>query len=164
MSSTNRRFIVAYILLVGLPLVGLAGVLKSGRGLAAPISIDGVWKVETSSSTSTSAAEPCDRAISSLLNSSLLVSQSGRSFELTLNGASKTTVDGSIDGKTLKASLGPVSGCASGQTVTLVASVDPQSDPKSLSGSLTAADCASCMPLQFRAVRQPRPQAAGGGH
>ena len=46
MQNTSRNFVVAYIVLVGLPLAGLAGVLRSGRNLAAPMSVDGSWKVE----------------------------------------------------------------------------------------------------------------------
>jgi hypothetical protein len=161
MSSTNRRFIVAYILLVGLPLVGLAGVLKTGRGLSAPISIDGVWKLSASTGLPT---QSCDQAVSSFLASSLVVSQSGKSLALTLNGASKTAFSGELDGRNIKASLGPVSGCPADQGVILVASVDPKSDPKSLNGFLSVSNCASCSPLEFHAVRQPRPQVAGGGH
>ena len=160
MSSTNRRFIIAYIVLVGLPLAGLASVLRSGRSLKAPLSIAGVWKVEAGADTP--AAQPCDQAISSLLHSSLTVSQSGRSVELTFNGTAKITANGSLDGKTLKASLAPAGGCPSDQPVRLVASVDPQSEPKSLSGSLSVADCAACVPVQFHAVKQPKPQSGAG--
>ena len=46
MPHTNRNFVVAYILLVGLAVARLRGVLKSGRSLTAPISVDGTWKVE----------------------------------------------------------------------------------------------------------------------
>jgi hypothetical protein len=146
---------------VGLPLVGLAGVLKTGRGLTAPISIDGVWKLATSAGLPT---QSCDQAVSSLVGSSLLVSQSGKSLALTLNGASKTAFTGVLDGRDIKASIGPVSGCASDQPVMLVASVDPKAEPKSLTGSFSVSNCASCSPVEFHAVRQPRPQVAGGGH
>ncbi|HYM78946.1 MAG TPA: hypothetical protein VE377_23435 [Candidatus Dormibacteraeota bacterium] len=162
MSSTNRRFIVAYILLVGLPLVGLAGVLKTGRALNAPISIDGVWKLDAPASHPVS--QSCDQAVSALLASSLLVSQSGKSLALTFNGASKTAFSGELEGRNIKASIGPVSGCVNEQPVMLAASVDPKSEPKLLTGSLTVSNCASCSPVEFRAVRQPRPQSAGGAH
>ncbi len=39
MSPSNRKFVLAYILLVGLPLLGLIGVLRAGRNLAAPAAI-----------------------------------------------------------------------------------------------------------------------------
>lgn len=161
MSSRNGRFIVAYILLVGLPLAGLAGVLRVGRHLKAPISIDGTWKVDVS--TNYAATQSCDRAIDSLLSSSLVVSQSGKILELTLNGTSKTIVSGELEGRNLKASLGTRGGCPPDQPVTLIASVDPTTEPKSLTGTLSLANCVSCSPLEFRAVRQPKTQ-SGGGH
>ena len=161
MSSTNRRFIVAYILLVGLPLVALGGVLRAGRHLAAPISIDGTWKIETSANRAST--QLCDQAIASLLNSSLVVSQSGKTLELTLYGTSKTTVAGELDGKDLRASIGARTGCAADQRVALIASVDPNAEPRLLIGSLSVANCASCSVLEFRAVRQPKMQ-SGGGH
>ena len=153
MSSTNRRFIIAYVFLVGLPLAGLAGVLKTGRHLAAPISIDGIWKVEANARP---AADTCSFAVSSLLSSNLTISQSGRALILTFNGGSKTPIAGSLDGKEVNASLGATSGCASEQAVTLRASVDPTSEPRALTGSLSIAGCSSCLPMEFRAVRQPR--------
>jgi len=160
MSSTNRNFIIAYILLVGLPLAGLAGVLRNGRNLTAPISIDGVWKVEVRASRP--ATQPCDKVVSSLLTSSLVVSQSGKSLELTLNGASQTTVPGELDASNIKASLETTSGCANDQPVTVMASVE-KTEPKTLTGSLSVANCASCAPVEFRAVRQPR-NPGGGAH
>ena len=43
MSPTNRNFVMAYIVLVGLPLLGLVGVLRNGRALSAPVSVEGRW-------------------------------------------------------------------------------------------------------------------------
>jgi len=161
MSSTNKRFVVAYILLVGLPLAGLAGVLKSGRHLSAPISIDGTWKVEANASASSDA---CLKAASSLLASNLVISQSGKTLSLNFNSGAKTPFSGALEGRDINASLGAASECANDQAVTLAASVDPKSDPKSLSGTLSVDNCPSCSPVAFHAVRQPKPAQSGGGH
>jgi hypothetical protein len=167
MPNTSRNFVVAYILLVGLPLLGLAGVLRSGRNLVAPISIDGTWKVEGDASRISN--QPCARTISSLVNTSLVISQSGKSLALTFNNPSKTVASGSLEGKSLRASIGPQRdsagemGCGGDQIPTLTAAVDPKSEPRTLTGSLSVSGCASCASVEFRAVRQPRP-AAGGGH
>ena len=160
MSSTNRRFVVAYILLVGLPLAGLAGVLRTGRHLTAPISIDGTWKLDIAAGHATT---PCDQAIASLLSSNLIVSQSGRSLELTLGGGNKIEFPGQLDGAKVAASLAPISGCSDDQPVTLVASVDANSEPRSLAGTLSVENCTSCARQEFHAVRQPKAQ-RGGGH
>lgn len=163
MSRTNRNFVIAYILLVGLPLAGLIGILKTGRSLRAPISIDGTWKVEADMSRA--GASPCAQAISSLANSPLVISQSGKSLILTFNNGPRTTGSGFLEGKSLTAPLAlePAngSGCIATQALTLVATVDPHSEPRSVTGSLTVNDCPSCTPLEFHAVRQPRPRKEG---
>jgi len=159
MSSTNRRFLVAYVLLVCGPLAALIGVLKVGRSLTAPLSIDGVWKVDVIPGTPP--ADPCDQAVSVLLDSPIVVSQSGKLLEITFKGASHGAVPAELEGRDLRASLRP-SGCTSTQLVKLVASVDPQSEPRALTGSLAVTNCASCAPLQFRAVRQPKSPSGAG--
>jgi len=163
MSNTSRNFIVAYVLLVGLPLVGLAGVLRTGRSLVAPISVDGVWKIEGDASRL--AAQPCAKSVSSLSNTSVVISQSGKNLVLTFNNASKTVASGTIDGKSVKASVvltrdSSDNGCGD-QPAAWTATIDPKSEPKSLSGALSFNACPSCVPVEFHALKQPR--AAGGG-
>ena len=165
MSHTNRNFVFAYILLVGLPLLGLAGVLRTGRTLTAPISIDGTWKIEADPGRI--ATQPCAQSAS--VFSSFVISQSGTTFVLTLNNAAKTVASGVLDGKSLKASVVPAqesagkSGCSGDQPLTLTATVDPATEPKSMNGLVSVTGCASCVPVGFHAVRQPR-VAAGGAH
>ncbi len=166
MPHTSRNFVVAYILLVGLPLLGLAGVLRSGRSLVAPISIDGTWKVE--GDTGNVSNQSCGKTVSSLVNTTLLISQSGKSLALTFDNPAKTAASGILDGKNLKASIGSqkeaaTQGCGLDQIPMLAAVVDPKSEPRTLTGYVSVSGCASCVPVEFHAVRQPRP-AAGGGH
>jgi hypothetical protein len=163
MPHTSRNFVVAYILLVGLPLLGLAGVLRSGRSLIAPISVDGVWKIETDAGRL--AVASCDKPASAF--SSMVISQSGKGFVLTVNNGSKTVSSGVLEGKSLRASVVPVrdlsskSGCGDDQPFALTATVDPNTEPRSMTGLLSVNGCPSCVPVKFHAVRQPR--AAGGG-
>jgi hypothetical protein len=163
MSHTSRNFVVAYILLVGLPLLGLAGVLRSGRSLTAPVSVDGVWKLEADAGRLS--VPSCDKSVSAF--SSLVISQSGKSFVLTFNNPSKTVSSGVLEGKNLRALVEPVrdpsgkSGCGDDPPLTLTATVDPNTEPRSMTGLLSVNGCSSCVPAKFHAVRQPR--AAGGG-
>ena len=166
MSRTSRNFVVAYILLVGLPLLGLAGVLRTGRTLTAPISVDGVWKIEADANSAN--PQGCAKLASSLANTSAVISQSGKSLVLTFNGPSKIVASGSIEGKSLRAAINPTpdsSGtvCNGDQGVSLTAAVDPKSEPRALTGILSVNACASCAPVSFHAVRQPR-ASAGGAH
>jgi hypothetical protein len=160
-ASTNRKFVVAYIVLVGLPLLGLAGVLKSGRNLTAPISIDGTWKIEAD--LTSIGSRSCANALSSVLSSPLTISQSG--LKLVVSSAKAKTVSlATIDGTKINASLVPSadSGCGSDQTLTLVADVNRNASPRTLTGQLTASDCSSCAPIEIHATKQPKPQAGGG--
>ncbi len=158
MAHTSRNFVVAYIVLVGLPLLGLAGVLRTGRTLTPPISVDGVWKVDADPSQPD--LPSCSKAISSLANSSFVISQSGKSLVVSFN-SSKTGASGTIEGKSLTASLvlardtSGDSGCGD-QRMALTATIDPKSEPRSLAGVLAVKNCTSCVPLEFHAVRQPR--------
>jgi hypothetical protein len=165
MSNTSRNFIVAYVLLVGLPLVGLAGVLRTGRSLVAPISVDGVWKIEADASRL--AGQRCANSVSSLTNTSVVISQSGKNLVLTFNNPAKTVASGALDGRSLKASIAPVkdssSACSADQAVMLTAMVDPKSEPRALTGVLMVTGCSSCAPAEFHATRQPR-SSPGGAH
>ena len=159
MSHGNRNFIIAYILLVGLPLLGLAGVLKSGRSLNAPFSVDGAWKMDAGAAHPSAA--PCGDFLSSVSNSPVSISQSGTSLVIGLGG--KTTT-GSLNGKTIKAQFAgansPNPTDCSDRSLALTATLDPLTEPRTLSGRLSVEGCASCAPVEFRAVKQPRP--AGG--
>jgi hypothetical protein len=163
MSHRSRNFVVAYILLVGLPLLGLAGVLRSGRNLTAPISVDGVWRIDADAGRLSGLS--CDRPASAF--SSVVISQSGKSLVLTFNNAAKTVSSGVLEGKNLKASvvlerdLSNKGGCGDDEPFTLTATVDPNSEPRSMTGLLSVNACTSCVPVEFHAVRQPR--ASGGG-
>jgi hypothetical protein len=174
--------VLAYIFLVALPILGLVAILKSGRSLTAPFSVDGSWKIESGAghfsaspvsaspvstlpvSTSPIAAAPCADFFSSVSNAPLSISQSGKSLVVILSGA-KTAV-GTLDGTTIKAQFSGAdkdkseAGQCGGDGLTLTATLDPQAEPRTLSGKLSVEGCASCAPMEFRAVRQPRP--AGG--
>jgi hypothetical protein len=154
MMQSNRKFFIAYVLLVGLPILGLVGILKSGRAMAAPISVDGTWALQTDPAGFTSL--PCGK---SLTASDLVISQSGGHFTLTLKDAPKATASGALTGTTLKASLLPSSpndmDCGRGHELVLFATVDPKATPNSLTGTISLNDCPACTPIEFRALRRP---------
>jgi hypothetical protein len=159
MSHSNRNFVIAYILLVGLPLLGLVGVLRSGRSLSAPFSVDGAWRIQAGAAHT--AAAPCGDFLSSVSNSPVSISQSGTSLVIGLGG--KTTT-GTLQGKTIKAQFAgavtPNAADCSDHSLTLTGTLDPLTEPRTLSGRLSVEGCVSCAPVEFHAVRQPRPAGA----
>jgi hypothetical protein len=150
-SPTNRNFIVAYILLVGVPLLGLAGVLKAGHALTAPISIDGTWALETS---------PATLFGQTLQNSLLTISQSGNGLVVSLNNGLNTTGTGTLAGAAMDATLSMPSTaadhCGSDATLALKATIDSKVEPRTMLGTISVKGCGSSAELSYRAVRQSR--------
>jgi hypothetical protein len=161
-SHINRNFILAYILLVGLPIVGLLGVLKSGRTLKAPVSIDGVWQLQADPKQL--ASLPCGKVLAENPDNALAMSQSGNNFTLSLANGPKSFGSGVLDGTGLNASIAPSpewseqESCGRGHEFTLVATVDPVAIPRTLVGQLSMNNCSTCQSVPFRAVRQIIPE------
>ena len=162
MSHTNRNFVIAYIFLVALPVLGLVGVLKSGRALSAPFSVDGAWKVEPADSILSSSS--CDAFLTSVLNSPISISQSGKTLVVTVSGGARTTT-GTLDGKIIKAEFAaadlpvkdrPAAADCSDRALALTATLDPMAEPRTLNGTLVVEGCESCAPMKLRAIRQRR--------
>jgi hypothetical protein len=153
-SSTNLRFILAYTLLVGVPLLGLAGILKAGRNLRAPLAVDGVWKVDAV--TAHPQTQSCIQAHAAM-DSLITISQSGRDLVLTSSKHLTASGSGMIDGTDVSAAFSlPDSPNGCGGSLTLRASVDAKAVPKLMNGTLSFKGCASCPMETFRAGMQAR--------
>jgi hypothetical protein len=104
---------------------------------------------------------PCADFLSSVSNSPVSISQSGASLVIGLGG--KTTT-GTLDGKTIKAQFAgavtPNAADCGDRSLTLTATLDPMTEPRTLTGHLSVEGCATCAPVEFRATRQPRPAGA----
>lgn len=164
-SPTNKGFVIAYVLLVALPLLGLVGVLRSGRGLVAPISVDGVWKFEANGTTPS--ADGCVKSLASLQDSLVTISQSGKRLGLSLNGLNLNdgpplVGSGVIDGTTLNATIllpetqANEPGCGNNAVLALAATVVRKPESRSMQGTVSVSECPTCAILKFQAVWQPR--------
>ena len=160
MSHSNRKFAIAYLFLVALPITGLVGILRSGRSLKAPTSVDGAWSVQAAAANRTIS---CVSALGLDRDTPVTISQSGRFFEINAGNAGGTGV---IEGTTLQASLGGArtlpagADCGGDGFVMLTATVDAKASPQVLSGTLSVAGCPSCESVEFHAVKQA-PQKKG---
>jgi hypothetical protein len=161
MSHANRNFVIVYVFLVLLPLAALAGILRAGRNVKAPISVDGAWNLTIDSTQLNSL--PCGKDLAAESERTILLSQSGKGFLLTFANGPRVSANGTLDGTTLRASLTPSrewsaeAGCGAGRQLSLQATVNPSSQPKSMRGSLSVEDCSSCVPVEFQAVQQAAP-------
>lgn len=160
MTHSNRNFALAYVLLVALPICGLAGVLRSGRSLSAPISVSGVWRI--SANEDQLVANPCAKLLAGP-NASFTISQSGKMFTLALPNAGVPTSSGAVEGTTISANLTPASASRDAacitQPITLTASVNSKTTPSSLQGVLRIENCANCTPIEFLATRDEQTKA-----
>jgi hypothetical protein len=86
---------------------------------------------------------------------------------LTFNDPAKTSVSGALDGKSLNAQLvlreeaASGAGCGADQPVTFAATVEPKSEPRSMTGTLLLNGCSSCSPVAFHAERLPKTKNGG---
>jgi len=161
MSAIRNNFIVSYVLLVILPVLGLLGILKYGRHhLTAPMAVGGTWKLQSSLIPSDSAG--CSSMFGSLQDASLVISQSGKNLILTLPSGLRQEATGLIEGGTLTASLLPIEigptgeSCSLAGPISLTATVDPVSTPRSFSGTLSISGCDSCAAATVHGVREEK--------
>ena len=117
---------------MGVPVLGLLGILEAGRGIPAPLSVSGDW---------TLALDPaalCAHGPDGLRQPALNISQSGTQALITLNDGHATTLQATIAGATLTARW-------------LTASIVGKPGARTLEGRMSFDGCA---PVAFRAVRQ----------
>jgi hypothetical protein len=154
-THSNRNFVAAYVLLVALPLFGLAGILRSGRKLSAPMSEGGLWKI--SATQDQLASFPCGKLLLAQ-NAAFTISQSGKAFTLDSPNPAFSATSGAIEGNTISATLIPSAvaakeaGCGE-PSLSLTATVDPKARPRALQGTLRAQNCPGCAAMDFRAIR-----------
>ena len=154
------RSLLLYLLLVGIPAAGVAGILRAGAGLEAPASVGGQWTLDVVPP----AADPrCE-----LTSGALVISQSGVHLDAALR-PSGARLRGEMRGDTIEL-VSPVradvtdgrGGCDAAAGVRLEAVADGADRPAALRGTLRFAGCAACAPLAFTATRQASAPAKRG--
>ena len=172
MTQTNTKFVLAYLLLVVLPVAGLAGVLRRGRDLTAPNTVGGLWKMQVSPDNL--AALPCGKSLLAAQDAGFTISQSGKNFTLNFPNTAISPASGAIEGTTIRVRLFPAAaatkeaGCDASRVLSLTATLDPKANdskapPHSMAGVLTVNECPACAPVEFRALRE-EPAKGKGGH
>jgi hypothetical protein len=144
---------VLYLLLVGIPLLGLLGVLYLGRGMTSSMSVGGRWKVDTQGSLATAAA--CGNGERSPEAWTIDVSQSGPRLTMLLGSGAKTPLMGNVVGSLVDARAKQ----SGGRVVALRAEIDRQAQPGAMAGTIHFAECPAgeehrVTAVPFRAVRE----------
>ena len=159
----TRRLVVAYVLLVGLPLVLLLSILRAGSHLTAPLSVGGAWTV--TADLAPIAGTRCKELLENIRQPFIKVSQSGTRLIFNLDDKAGTTIPGTIQDATLTmaqdSALSSTGGCSDPRAIYLKAKVENQGPERTMTGILGFRGCDACAPVSFRAVRKAR--AANGG-
>lgn len=136
----------------------LMGVLRYGRRLTAPPSVDGTWTLITDSNPDVPAS--CSVLASMAQSRTVMISQSGKSVALHSLDNMMASTSGRLDDQTLKASF-PISkadfsvpGCPNSHSFLWTARLDRTSAPTSLAGYWSVEGCPSCASRNVKATRQ----------
>jgi hypothetical protein len=149
------KHLVQYLMLVGLPFLGLLGVLRIGRDMTAPMAVHGTYLVTTTGGTGGS----CLREL--LADSSLAVTQSGERIQVRV-GRRAVRLDGQLNGNRLRAEgeLPTTTTCPSGEPIRFEGLATRVAGQVRLDLQLRA-ECAACGSLTLEAFRARREPVAG---
>jgi hypothetical protein len=149
----SLRSVLLYILLVGLPFLGIVEILRVGENLKSPIFLGGTWSLQVSREAA--AIRSCGDMPIRFDGATLTVSQSGSSLILILDDEQKTTLAGEVHGLSVVA--GPLhqsadKALASDGSASLYfqAQVDRRDR---LQGVLKFTNCPTLIGLPFTATR-----------
>jgi len=155
---SKRTMIVTYVCLVGIPLLGLIGILHGGRHLRAPLSVGGNWNLQADFSSW--AGKPCGDLLANAKQPAITISQSGTLLVVALNNPQATALSGTLQGTVLTIGPGkPVTAgaesCNATEAIRLDGEVSKDGAHRTLTGTLRLNTCATCAAIAFQAVRQP---------
>jgi hypothetical protein len=155
------RAIGLYIAMVGLPVLGVLGLLKIGASLTPPISVGGTWAVKMTSPAAQGSV--CGDLAPYLASSHLTISQSGTELVLVFDDAARTTLAGqihsdAISAKGLAKAVSAQAPVTSRAEIQFEAQVDKQAKPNQLGGTFSLSGCPAPAPL----VADRQPTSSGG--
>lgn len=146
------RTALLYLGLVGLPAVGVAGIVRLGDTLTPPLSVGGRWTL--------AAAPAAVAAIPELANGAdggaptLVIVQSGVRLAVNLGDAGPSTANATIEGNRLRAAL-----ARNGEPrLAIDGLVTKEGATPRLAGELRRGDCPTCPAVSFTAERVAGPR------
>lgn len=154
------KLLIHYLLLVGLPVLGVLGVLRVGQSLRPPVSVSGPWTVEVSRQVM--GYSSCEDQLRQSEPLVLSISQSGPHLTLSFNNKKKINLEGEIEStrvnaRSLHAATNPGSDKGnSSDAISLYATIDRQAGPERLLGALSFSKCPAAPEINFVATRQVR--------
>lgn len=142
------KLLISYLLLVGVPILGVFGLLRLGANLAAPVAVAGEWLP------SEAASGGCMSGLVWEQPPKMTIAQSGRLLVVSLSDANHSVLTGKLDGLAISAE--------SDSRLWLSAAVDRSADPYRMQVELTVSDCPEA--VQWSATRFPVAQNQPASH
>jgi hypothetical protein len=155
------RSILLYLLLVGMPVLGLLALLHIGQGLTPPISVAGTWTVQTTPQLvdAPSCSDPFGRSG----HPRLTITQSGSRLLLMLNDDKESALTGEINGPNINAEVVSRPPAAAvnlslrdAPEILFRASVDRRALVERLVGELSFINRPFCARIPFTATRDSK--------
>jgi hypothetical protein len=143
------KLLISYLLLVGVPILGVFGLLRIGANLAAPVAVAGEWVLTEAPSSVCMSGLVWDQP------PRMAIAQSGRLLVVSLSDANHSVLTGKLEGLALTAT-------ESDRGLWLSAAVDKSADPYQMQVELTLSDCPE--PVQWSATRFPVAQNQPASH
>jgi hypothetical protein len=142
------RSSLLYLLLVGVPLLGLLAILTAGEQLVPPQAVGGAWTVEGEGS-------PCVLVMNEPRPTLMNVSQSGTRAEVVFTDEAGTRLSLRLEGDSVTGSgtAAEVSGCH-GDSLALHGRLQTTGTTTKITGALRRVGCAECGTVDFIAVRE----------
>ena len=161
------RPVLLYLVLVGIPILGILGLLQFGQTLSAPISVAGTWNAQLSlpDQLDSAAGDPLIHPGPTLLN----ISQSGPHLFIAFNDDQKTILVGNVKDMTIDASVfrdgrAPTNSLSSATIkIDFHGKVERQTERDRLVGVLIFEDGPSRTEVPLTAVRQGEVRKTTGG-
>lgn len=150
----SRNVFLLYLALVGLPLLGVLGVLHLGSTITAPASIAGEWQLDGELNANDDT--PCAHTLSGFHQASVTISQSGKFLEITLPNVTRDRLRGSLSGDKLLAEARPaLFGDDVFHLLRISGRIGEEDGRPTIHGLLAMPRRIDCVPVPFRAYRAP---------
>jgi hypothetical protein len=130
--------------MVGLPIVGMVGALHLGRGLTAPVSVAGAWRVELGGHAG--GGQRCNEAPAPE-PLALQIIQSGRRIAISVGDEKKVAAVGELSDETLT---------AAGDSLQVKARLHREGDRTRLQGFISLRVCGKPAEIEFHAAPAPK--------
>jgi hypothetical protein len=148
------RTMVVYLVLVGTPLLGVIGIIRTGERIVASHPVAGVWELDAESTRRLAA--PCLSFVFKKEPAELLVSQSGTYLDLRFADRSRSSLSGTLRGDSLSGELTlPERATCPGAAVDVRAHITAESGLHRMTGTVSHKGCSECPNTHFEAVRRP---------